>query len=655
MKLLIALLLLLVCCYVTTFAQEEKKLIAKKEIGNLVLDGIPDLPTNTRARAAQYLNVRSAAFYDWQPDGAGMLIATRFGDAAQLHHVSAPGAYRRQITFFSEPINAAWYAPHSDQHGFIFSMDVGGGEFYQFYWFDEKTGQYSLLTDGKSRNENLLWSNRGDSAVFSSTKRNGADFDIYLMAGADANKIKLLKELSGEWAPLDWSPDDRQLILRHYISINESYLFLFDIASGEMKEINPTNGNKKIAYGDVKFARDGKGVYYAADEDSEFLRLVYYDLASGKKTIITPDLNWDVANLAVSLDGKRLAYDVNEGGISRLYLAAISEPIRAHVVEMTAGVISDMKFDRASARLGFTLTTPASPADAYSLDLANNKVTRWTFSEVGGLNADSFVAPELIEYATFDAVNGKTRMIPAFYYKPRNQSDKPFPVVIYIHGGPESQSQASFNSTIQYMINELGVAVMMPNVRGSSGYGKTYLELDNGYKREDSVKDIGKLIDWIATRPELDARRIAVAGGSYGGYMTLASMTHFNDRLKCAIDVVGISNFVTFLESTQEYRRNLRRPEYGDERDPKMREFLISISPTTSAAKITKPLMVVQGLNDPRVPVTEATQMVQTVRGNGNEVWYLLAKDEGHGFKKKTNLEFYLGAIGFFLESHLLK
>ncbi|MEK6571419.1 MAG: alpha/beta fold hydrolase, partial [Bacteroidota bacterium] len=299
--------------------------------------------------------------------------------------------------------------------------------------------------------------------------------------------------------------------------------------------------------------------------------------------------------------------------------------------------------------------TPQTPGDVYALDMATKKFERWTFSEVGGLNSDGFVIPELIEYPTFDEVNGKPRMNPAFYYKPKVSSGKPLPVIINIHGGPEGQSLATFSSTTQYYLKELGCAVFYPNVRGSTGYGKTYVQLDNGYKREESVKDIGKLIDWIATRPELDKNRIAVIGGSYGGYMVLASMFHFNDRLKCGVDIVGISNFVTFLESTQEYRRDLRRPEYGDERDPKTREFLVSISPTTNASRITRPLFVAQGLNDPRVPVTEADQMVKTVRVNGGKVWYLLAKDEGHGYQKKVNRDYYTNAVVLFFEEYLLK
>ena len=278
---------------------------------------------------------------------------------------------------------------------------------------------------------------------------------------------------------------------------------------------------------------------------------------------------------------------------------------------------------------------------------------RWTSSEVGGLNTSTFVTPELIEYETFDLVDGKPRKIPAFYFKPE-KSNGPMPVLISIHGGPESQYRPFFRSTLQYYLNELGIAVLAPNVRGSNGYGKTYLQLDNGGKREDTVKDIGKLLDWIAQQPELDSGRVGVMGGSYGGYMVLAAMIQFNDRLRAGIDVVGISNFVTFLENTKAYRRDLRRAEYGDERDPEMRAFLNKISPTTNAHKIARPMFIAQGLNDPRVPASESEQMVKVIRENGGAVWYMLAKDEGHGFRKKTNRNFYSNVVALFLQTFLL-
>jgi dipeptidyl aminopeptidase/acylaminoacyl peptidase len=317
---------------------------------------------------------------------------------------------------------------------------------------------------------------------------------------------------------------------------------------------------------------------------------------------------------------------------------------------LPTGVIARLKFDRQSKRLGFTLSTAQSTADVYSVDVKTRALTRWTESEVGGLDPATFVAPERVRYPSFDG-----RMIDAWYYRPRRSDAKKLPVVISIHGGPEAQATAAFNPTVQYWVNELSVAVLQPNVRGSAGYGKSFLKLDNAAKREDSVADIGALLDWIAKRPELDGERVAVFGGSYGGYMVLASLEHFSERLRCGVEIVGISNFVTFLEHTESYRRDLRRAEYGDERDPELRKLLIAISPTTNASKIKRQLFVAQGQNDPRVPAGEAEQIVKAVRAGGGPVWYVLAKDEGHGFQKKVNRDYFTDAVSRFFEEYLLK
>jgi dipeptidyl aminopeptidase/acylaminoacyl peptidase len=258
-----------------------------------------------------------------------------------------------------------------------------------------------------------------------------------------------------------------------------------------------------------------------------------------------------------------------------------------------------------------------------------------------------------VSYETFDSVDGKPRKIPAFVYRPVGMTGKT-PVLVVIHGGPESQTRPNFNAFIQYMVQELDVAVVAPNVRGSTGYGKYYVELDIGMKRMDSVRDIGATLDWIARQPSFEPRRVAVYGGSYGGFMSYASMIEYNNRLIAGVSIVGISNFVTFLNNTSGYRRDLRRVEYGDERDAKMREFLQRISPLTNVARIRRPMLIIQGANDPRVPASEASQMLAAIRSNGAEAWYMLAKDEGHGFQKKSNRDAQNAAIAAFLKLKLV-
>jgi dipeptidyl aminopeptidase/acylaminoacyl peptidase len=624
-----------------------------REAGNLVIDGIPDIPPRIAERMNQYQNVRSAGFLDWNSNGPGILISTRFAETSQIHYVERPGGARQQLTFFKEPVNGGSYYPGKDRNGFLFSMDTGGAEFFQILYFDRDAGQSTLLTDGKSRNLGALWSHDGKWIAYSSTLRNGRDTDVRLMSLTKPGASVTLTEMEGAWGAVDWSPDNSKLLVQHRVSANESYLYWCNVATKKLTPINPQK-DKKIAYGDALWSKDGRGVYYTSDEAGEFQQLIYYELATGKKTIISGNILWDVTGLALADNGRRLAYVTNEDGISKLYVFDLQTNWEEmDLPPLPVGLIGGLEFSKDGNELGMTLNTSQTSGDAYSINLATKELVRWTFSEVGGLKTEKFVAPQLIRYPTFDKVNNKPRMIPAFYYKPAQANGK-IPVIINIHGGPEGQARPGFSSNYQYLVNELGIAVLVPNVRGSSGYGKTYLTLDNGFKREESVKDIGALLDWIAQQPELDATRVGVTGGSYGGYMTLATLCTYNDRIRAAVDVVGISNFVTFLESTSEYRRDLRRVEYGDERDPKMREFLMKISPMTNAAKITKPLFVIQGQNDPRVPATESKQMVETVRKNGGKVWYLVGKDEGHGFRKKTNTDYQGYATSLFWEEFLL-
>jgi dipeptidyl aminopeptidase/acylaminoacyl peptidase len=621
---------------------------------SLVVDGVPEIPPEVAARMRQYLNARGATLLDWHPSGDGVLVSTRFGDTNQVHHVARPGAARQQLTFFDEPVTEASYFRRRPEEGFVFRMDQGGGELYQYYAYDLARGAHRLLTDGKSRNEGWLSSRRGDRAAFVSTKRNGKDYDLYVAEDAALAEARLVRELAGQWHVLDWSPDDAALLVRHYVSIVDSTLHVIDIKSGAITDVRPIPG-KKVSYGDAAWAGPN-ALFYTSDEEGEVRRLYRHDLSTGARLAVSPPSRWDVDAVAVSDDGAHLAFTVNEGGASALYVAPARDPAAiakaARRIDLPRGVVSRLRFDRQSRRLGFTISATDTSADVFSIDMNSRALERWTFSEVGGLDRARFVGPELIEWKSFDG-----RGISGWLYRPRGAGPKKrAPVILLIHGGPESQSTAAFNPIVQYWVNELGAAVILPNVRGSAGYGKTFLALDDGPKREDAVKDIGALLDWIARRPELDAKRVGVYGGSYGGYMVLASLVHFGGRLRCGVDMVGISNFVTFLDRTESYRRDLRRVEYGDERDPKMRAILESISPLNHADRISQPLFVAQGQNDPRVPVGEAEQIVRTVRARpGTTVWYMLARDEGHGFQKKPNRDAFLQAVSLFFERHLVR
>jgi dipeptidyl aminopeptidase/acylaminoacyl peptidase len=636
---------------VATAADARVPPAAPREMGALVFDGVPEIPPRIVERMNQYQNVRYAGPVDWTP-GGGLLISTRFADTAQLHHVAFPGADRRQITFYKEPVSGGSYG--NDADWLIFGRDVGGNEMSQIYRFDLATGKETQLTKGEGQNGDVVWSNDRSRLAWRSTARNQKDHDIWMMDPLRPENQEIVLETQGYWSPSDWSPDNSFLLVAEFVSANESYLWNVDLRRHTKKPVGNHDKVKgeTISYTKALFDESGKGVFLTSDEGTEFRTLRWLRLGSKKTEPITGDIPWDVVSFILSRDRKRMAFTVNENGRSKLFLMDTSTRRRTEV-PIPLGIASGLDFNSDGTELAFGLESPSSPKDVYSLELATMKVTRWTESEVGGLDPKTFRSSELVSFPTFDdAKKGERREIPAFVYKPEGKG--PFPVIINIHGGPESQSSASFVPTTQYYLNELGCAVIYPNVRGSAGYGKTFLKLDNGSLREDSVKDIGALLDWIATQPDLDSRRVAVIGGSYGGYMSLACLTHYSDRLSAGVDVVGISDFVTFLENTSEYRRDLRRAEYGDERDPKMREFLKKIAPTMNADKIRAPLFVIQGANDPRVPASEAEQIVRIARENGVHVWSLLAKDEGHGFNKKANSDQMGYAVSLFWETFLL-
>ncbi|REK10480.1 MAG: S9 family peptidase [Planctomycetota bacterium] len=628
-------------------AQQRDDVIAPGS--NLVTDGIPPIPESLAERARQYTEFRQASLYSWHPNKREMLIGTRFADTQQVHRVAMPGGERRQITFYVDRVLGASYHP-ADADYFVLSKDTGGGEFYQLYRYDLAAGQTTLLTDGQSRNTGATWSNSGNLISFGSTKRTGADVDFYTMDPADPTTTKLVCEnKGGGWYAADWSPDDKQLLVLEYVSINESYLWLVELASGKKTPLTPKNSDEKVAYRPVAFSKDGKGVYCRTDRDNEFMRLAYIDLSKGKHAYLVSDIPWDVDDAVLSDDGQRIALATNENGVSKLYLFDTKTRQRSAVDGVPTGVIGGLEWHKNNRDLGFTVSSARSPSDVYSLDADSGKIERWTYSETGGLNAESFAEPELVKWKSFDG-----REISGFLYMPPAKFKGPRPVIVRIHGGPEGQSRPGFMGSYNYFVNELGVALILPNVRGSAGYGKSFLQLDNGFKREGTYKDIGALFDWMQTKDGLDSDRIMVTGGSYGGHMTLAVAVRYNDRIRCSLDVVGISSLVTFLERTQDYRRDLRRVEYGDERDPKMRAFLERIAPLNHADEIKKPLFVVQGKNDPRVPLSESEQIVETLRTNDTPVWYLMAEDEGHGFRKKQNADFQFYATILYIEKYLL-
>ncbi len=616
---------------------------------NLVVEGVPPIPSTLAETLRRYTESRAALFADWHPKRREMLIRTRFADTAQVHSVAFPGGDRQQKTFFADTVGAASYDP-ADGAFFVFSKDTGGNEFAQNYRLDLADGQITRLTDGASKNSLGVWSKRGDKMVYTSTRRTGKDVDLYEVYPRIPSSDILIAELTGGgWFPLDWSPDDKQILVAEYVSINESYLWLIGVRSDEKTLLTP-KGGPKVSYSNAKFAPDGRTLFVQTDKDSEFARLMTLDIETQTLSPLMPDLEWGVEEFALSPDGLQIAFVTNEDGVSVLRLFDTKTSAVTVPENIPAGDLGGLKWHASGEDLAFSVTSARSPSDVYSFSLATHAVSRWTKSETGGLNAEAFQQPELVRWQSFDG-----RKISGFLTRPdAAKFPGKRPVIIVIHGGPESQARPGYLGQSNYYVNELGIALIFPNVRGSVGYGKTFLDLDNGFQREDTYKDIGALLDWIADQPDLDAGRIMVSGGSYGGHMTLAVATLYSGQIACAVDIVGMSNLVTFLENTEGYRRDLRRVEYGDERDPAMREFLERIAPLNNAEKIKKPLFIIQGKNDPRVPASEAIQMRDTVRQNGIPVWFLMADDEGHGFAKKKNIEFQFCATVQFVQEFLL-
>jgi len=626
---------------------------------NLKLDGIPPIPVALVAKTALYTEFRPRALASWHPLKRELIVATRATNTAQLFSVKSPLAQLVQLTDYTEPVrNGMWWPAKPDV--LVFARDVGGNEQRQIYRLDAGSKEPVLLTDSARANAPAAVNRARTRLLVTSTdvdkvsgRRDNPTLDLALVDPLAPDKKSKIATLPGTaWGDFSFSFDDRRLALVEFKSITESYVWVMDLKTGERRRVLPATGpatGHTIASSEVNFSRDGKGLFLTTDRKGEFQRASYLDLATGRLETFGPSTS-DVEQLVLSPDGRTLAMISNEAGTGVLRLFDANSRRELPRPSMPTGAVKGIEWHHDSGALALVLDTAQTPGDVYVLDRKSNAVARWTESKVEGLDASRFRTQQPIGWTSFDG-----REITGFITMPPPSFAGRRPVIVDIHGGPEAQARPGFQGRWNYYVNELGIALIEPNVRGSSGYGKTFVSLDDGMKREDSVRDIGALFDWIATQRDLDPARVVVVGGSYGGYMSLAVATMYPDRIAGAIDIVGIANFVTFLERTESYRRDQRRAEYGDERDPTMREFLVRVSPVSNAAKITRPLFVVHGRNDPRVPYTEAEQIVETVRKNGTPVWYLLATNEGHGFGKKENADFYFYATIRFLEETVLK
>ena len=623
---------------------------------NLVLDGVPPIPQDVAEKIQPYNDFRLHGLLSWHPARREMLVRRRLDATNQVHLVVVPLTKPVPLTDFAEAVIGASYQP---THGgyFIFAQGEGGNEVFRLNRFDLATQAVTPLSPEGERTSGSAWNRAGNRIVYATQRIDRDNPDrrahttVHIVDPLRPASDRIVARFHGGlWTSFRFSEDGRRIAFLEFISRNESHVWVMDAATGKRRRVTLPGKDGPVSYGDAYFSRDGRGLFAISDRDSEFRRLVYIPLGAGKERVLTAHIKHDVDNIEPSFDAGLIAFLSNESGshvLRFIDLKSLKEIPRPPLVD---GVIGGLEWRPGSSEVGFHISSARSASDVFSYDVKANRLTRWTNGNNPELNTSEFAEPRHIAWKSFDG-----RDIPGLLYRPPAKFAGKRPVLVSIHGGPESQAQPGFLGRYNYLLGELGIAMIFPNVRGSSGFGKSFLKLDDGMKREDSVKDIGALLDWIKAQPDLDAERVGVMGGSYGGYMALASAVHFSDRIAGAQSSVGISNFVTFLERTESYRRDARRAEYGDERDPAMRAYLESISPLNHAQSIAKPLFVVQGLNDPRVPHTEARQIVAQLKTRGTPVWFMLAKDEGHGFAKRPNVDYLFYATVEFARQTLLK
>ncbi len=620
----------------------------------LQLDPAIDLDPQQLERIISLASFQPVLFLDFSPDGSELLLAIRKGSTHQLFRVSGPGQAGTQLTFLNEPVlDAAWTAgPGSGT--ILYAADSLGDEAYQLHRMPADGGEATRLTDGSSRHISAVTTLDGSQLACAGNGRNGRDLDVLVADLALGSAPRPVLSTGGSLTPEDWNREATALLVKEYRSIHDTSLWIVRPGDGESRCLAAPGPGTTAYHGGAKFHPDGRSVLMLTDRDSEFRRLAQLDLSTGEWRTLDPVPGFDIEALRIAPDGSRVAVLFNQGGASKIHLMDLETGEELPAPQIPLGTLTSLRFSPDGTRIAYGLTTPSRPGDAIVHDLQTGEDVLWAGGDTPGWRADELPSPRIVTFPTFDSDDGGPDHVPAYYYPAPAKGGAPAPVVLHIHGGPESQWRPRFDPRAAIFSRELGTAMIAPNVRGSSGYGRTYCAMDDGFQREDSVRDIGAVLDWIGRQEELDSRRVAVHGVSYGGYMVLASLIHHGSRLAAGIEYVGIANFLTFLKNTKPYRQDLRRVEYGDERQPEMARFLERISPTSRASEIDNPLLVFHGANDPRVPASEAEQICRKVRSRGRPVWSVLARNEGHRFLRKENINACLALTVAFLQENLL-
>lgn len=610
-----------------SFAQEK----TVQPPASAKIEGMPAIPQSVADTYALYAQYRTAQIQAWHPTKRQIVFSTTFGASPQLHVIDGPGRDRHQLTWMPGGISVSLGVPAfdpADGNMLVFAYDPTGGEARSIYRYDFTSGRPELVTAARIR-YNLLWLRGGKWLVYDSNERNGKDKDLYLIDPRDPKTKRRIAELTGNWSPHDASPDGKTLAVNEVLSNFESYLWLVNIQTGEKRALTP-HDEEKAFWQNARFSSDGKRVYALTDWHGGEFRIWRCDVANCVWSAVTPEgVRVDNplrpgSKFEISSDGSVMAVVVDKGSFSELEIVDLTTLKAKTIPGLPAGQFTELRWRPGTREIAFTLATTMTAGDIYSVDASLGTVTRWTISEAT-FNPDSLPAPEIVEWKSFDGLT-----ISGVIYRPPPKFKGPRPVLINIHGGPDQKESARFLGRSNYFLNEMGVTLIYPNVRGSIGFGRQFEQLDNGTKRGDAVKDIGAVLDWIATRPDLDRGRVVLTGASYGGWLSLEAGIVYNDRIRGIIEGAGITDFVTFLEQQDPSRQITRRAEYGDERDPQTREFLKSISPVTRAADLKKPTLIIQPGKDTRVPVSQALEMVQALKANNAPVWYVEFADANH-------------------------
>ncbi|EMA41931.1 S9 family peptidase [Halobiforma nitratireducens] len=599
----------------------------------------------------RYLNVRSAYGASFGPDGERLSFLMDTTGTSQVWTLAGPREWPEQRTFYEERVTFASWSPERPE--LVFGMDEGGNERAQLYRLDAETGEIVNLTakpDAKHRWGG--WSHDGDRFAFASNRRDEAVFDLYVQARDETgDDAEVVYEGDGWLSLSGWSPDDSRLLVSQAYSNFDQDLYVLDLEADEpdLEHLTPHEGD--VRYQSASWAPDGEGVYLVTDQgDADTLYLAYLDLESGDLETVVEGGEWNVDGIALDDETGRFVYSRNVEGYTEVTVGEFDgdDPTAFETFpepDLPGGVSGGVSFAPDAERFALSTTGDTVNTNVFVVDVETGDAERWTSAPTAGIPRETFDESELVHVESFDGLS-----VPGFLTLPDDHDEGETPVIVDIHGGPESQRRPSFSSVKQYFLDR-GYAYFEPNVRGSAGYGADYAALDDVEKRMDSVADIEACVEWLQDHPAIDPDRITAKGGSYGGFMVLAALTEYPDLWAAGIDVVGIANFVTFLENTGDWRRELREAEYGSLADD--REFLEDISPTNNIENIEAPLFVLHGENDPRVPVGEAEQIVEQARDQGVPVRKLIFEDEGHGFSKLENRIEAYSEIAAFLDDHV--